>query len=109
MSIRTSHKHTLTACYLGYITQAIVNNFAPLLFLTFSTDYDIPLSQMAMLVAVNFGVQILVDLIAAKYMNVWGYRPSVVAAHVFAVLGLVGLGLLPRLLPVPFAGILIAI
>ena len=109
MTLLTSHKHTLAACYLGYITQAIVNNFAPLLFITFSADYGIPLSQMALLVAVNFGVQILVDLIAAKYMSAWGYRPSVVAAHIFAVLGLVGLGLLPRILPVPFAGILIAI
>ena len=109
MSIRTSHKHTLAACYLGYITQAIVNNFAPLLFITFSTDYHIPLSQMAMLVAVNFGVQIIVDLIAAKYVSAWGYRPATVAAHIFAVLGLLGLGILPRILPVPFAGILIAI
>lgn len=109
MSIRTSHRHTLAACYLGYITQAVVNNFAPLLFITFSTDYDIPLSQMAMLVAVNFGVQIIVDLIAARYVSVWGYRPATVAAHIFAALGLVGLGLFPRILPTPFAGILIAI
>lgn len=109
MSIRASHRHTLAACYLGYITQAIVNNFAPLLFLTFSTDYGIPLSHMALLVAVNFGVQITVDLIAARYMSAWGYRPSVVAAHIFAVLGLLGLGILPRLLPTPFVGILIAI
>ena len=109
MSIRTSYKHTLAACYLGYITQAIVNNFAPLLFITFSTDYHIPLSQMAMLVAVNFGVQIIVDLIAAKYVSAWGYRPATVAAHIFAVLGLLGLGILPRILPIPFAGILIAI
>ncbi len=109
MSVRTSHRHTLAACYLGYITQAIVNNFAPLLFLTFSADYGIPLSRMALLVAVNFGIQILVDLIAARYVDAWGYRPSVVAAHIFAVLGLVGLGVLPRILPIPFAGILIAI
>ena len=109
MSIRSSHKHTLAACYLGYITQAIVNNFAPLLFITFSTDYDIPLSQMALLVAVNFGVQIIVDLIAAKYVSAWGYRPATVAAHIFAALGLLSLGLLPRILPDPFVGILISI
>ena len=109
MSIRTSYKHTLAACYLGYITQAIVINFVPLLFITFSTAYSIPLSQMAMLVAVNFGVQIVVDLIAVRYVGAWGYRPIAIAAHIFAVLGLVGLGILPRILPVPFAGILIAI
>jgi len=109
MSARTSYKHTLAACYLGYITQAIVNNFAPLLFITFSTDYHVPLSQMSLLVAVNFGVQIIVDLIAVRYVGSWGYRPIAIAAHIFAVLGLVGLGLLPRILPVPFVGILIAI
>ena len=65
MRILSSYRHTLAACYLGYITQAIVNNFAPLLFITFSADYGIPLSRMALLVAVNFGIQILVDLIAA--------------------------------------------
>ena len=109
MSIRTSYKHTLAACYLGYITQAIVINFVPLLFITFSTSYHIPLSQMSLLVAVNFGVQIVVDLIAVRYVGSWGYRPIAIAAHIFAVLGLVGLGLLPRILPVPFVGILIAI
>ena len=109
MSIRTSYKHTLAACYLGYITQAIVINFVPLLFITFSTSYHIPLSQMSLLVAVNFGVQIVVDLIAVRYVGSWGYRPIAIAAHIFAVLGLVGLGLLPRILPVPFTGILIAI
>lgn len=109
MSARTSYKHTLAACYLGYITQAIVINFVPLLFITFSTSYHIPLSQMSLLVAVNFGVQIVVDLIAVRYVGSWGYRPIAIAAHIFAVLGLVGLGLLPRILPVPFVGILIAI
>ena len=109
MSARTSYKHTLAACYLGYITQAIVINFVPLLFITFSTSYHIPLSQMSLLVAVNFGVQIVVDLIAVRYVGSWGYRPIAIAAHIFAVLGLVGLGLLPRILPVPFVGILFAI
>lgn len=109
MTARLSYKHTIAACYLGYVTQAIVNNFAPLLFITFSKEYGIHLSRMALLVAVNFGVQILVDLVAARYIARWGYRPSVIAAHVFAVLGLLSMGLLPRVLPVPFVGILIAI
>ncbi len=109
MSIRTSYKHTLTAAYIGYITQAIVNNFAPLLFLTFSTTWDIPLSQMALLVSVNFGIQLTVDLICAGLGDRMGYRIPIVWAHVFAAVGLVGLGIFPRIFPNPYIGIIVAI
>ena len=30
-----TYKHTRYACYAGYITQAIINNLAPLLFIIF--------------------------------------------------------------------------
>ena len=48
MNIRKNYNHTLNACYLGYITQAIVNNFAPLLFLTFQSTYEISLDKIAL-------------------------------------------------------------
>ena len=70
MNIRKNYNHTLNACYLGYITQAIVNNFAPLLFLTFQSTYEISLDKIALLVSFNFGVQLIVDLLAAKYGSV---------------------------------------
>lgn len=82
MNIRKNYNHTLNACYLGYITQAIVNNFAPLLFLTFQSTYEISLDKIALLVSFNFGVQLIVDLLAAKYVDKIGYRNSVVAAHI---------------------------
>ncbi|MDO4343191.1 MAG: MFS transporter [Eubacteriales bacterium] len=109
MRVKENYNHTINACYLGYITQAIVNNFAPLLFLTFQRSYGIPLDKIALLVSVNFGVQLLVDLLAAKYVDKVGYRVSVVAAHVFSVAGLVGLGILPELLPDAYLGLLIAV
>ncbi len=109
MSIRTSYRHTLVAAYLGYITQAIVNNFAPLLFLTFSTSWDIPLPRMALLVSVNFGIQMTVDLFAAGFVERIGYRPCVVAAQVLAGAGLLGLGLLPPLFADPYMGIILSI
>ena len=74
MNIRKNYNHTLNACYLGYITQAIVNNFAPLLFLTFQSTYEISLDKIALLVSFNFGVQLIVDLLAAKYVDKIGYR-----------------------------------
>lgn len=95
MNIRKNYNHTLNACYLGYITQAIVNNFAPLLFLTFQSTYEISLDKIALLVSFNFGVQLIVDLLAAKYVDKIGYRNSVVAAHIFGAVGLVGLAVFP--------------
>ena len=74
------------------ITQAIVNNFAPLLFLTFQSTYQISLDKIALLVSFNFGVQLLVDLLAARYVDRIGYRNSVVAAHIFAAIGLARTG-----------------
>ncbi|MBE6658155.1 MAG: MFS transporter [Ruminococcaceae bacterium] len=105
--MKLTDKHTLYASYLGYITQAIINNLPPLLFVTFQNHFDIPLSKISALITMNFVIQIIVDLISAKYVDRIGYRPSIVAAHVFAVLGLVSLGTLPFLID-PFTGIVIA-
>lgn len=109
MRLKENYNQTINACYLGYITQAIVNNFAPLLFLTFQRSYGIPLDKIALLVSVNFAVQLVVDLLAAKYVDKIGYRTCVVAAHVFCALGLVGLGIFPGIVPDPYAGLLMAI
>lgn len=109
MSIRTDFRHTIAASYIGYITQAIVNNFAPLLFVTFHNIYHITLSKIGLLVTINFCTQIIVDLIAAKCTDKIGYRPAAIAAHLFAAAGLVLLGLLPDVLPDPYTGICIAV
>ncbi len=105
--MKLTDKHTLYASYLGYITQAIINNLPPLLFVTFQNQFDIPLAKISALITMNFVIQIIVDLISAKYVDKIGYRPSIVAAHIFAVLGLVSLGTLPYLMD-PFTGIVIA-
>lgn len=109
MKIRTSYKHTIAASYVGYITQAIVNNFAPLLFLTFQQDYSISLGRITLLVTLNFVIQLCVDLFSAKYVDRIGYRRCAVLAHVFAAVGLAGLGLLPELLPSPYVGLACAV
>ena len=109
MRIRENYNHTLNACYLGYITQAIVNNFIPLLFVTFQSSYGIPLSQITLLITLNFVVQLLTDIAATKFVDRIGYRASAIIAHLFAAGGLTGIGLLPELLPSPFAGLLISV
>lgn len=104
----TNYNHTIYASYVGYICQAIVNNFAPLLFLTFQREFSLTLQNVTLITTVNFLVQLLVDLLAAKYVDKIGYRASLVAAHVFAAVGLLGLAVFPLLLP-PYVGILLSV
>lgn len=79
-------RHTQYASYFGYITQAIVNNLAPLLFLIFQDVYGIPLEKITLLVTVNFCVQLLVDMVAARFVDKIGYRPCIVAAHLLSLI-----------------------
>ena len=102
-----SSRHTVTACYVGFITQAVVNNFAPLLFVTFQTAFDVSLTLLGMLITVNFGVQLCVDLLSAKIVDKLGYRPCMVAAHLFVAAGLLLFALLPGILPQPVVGLFI--
>lgn len=106
--IRENFSYTITASYLGYITQAIVNNFAPLLFLTFVSEFQVTFDKLAFLITMNFGVQLLVDLISAHYVDRIGYRICIVTAHVMAALGLAGMAVLPGLFSDPYAGLMLA-
>ncbi len=106
--IRENYGFTITASYLGYITQAIVNNFAPLLFLTFVSEFQVNFEKLAFLITMNFGVQLVVDLISARYVDRIGYRICIVAAHVLAALGLVGMAVLPGIFSDPYAGLMLA-
>lgn len=104
-----NYNKTMYACFVGYIVQAIVNNFAPLLFLTFHSQYGISLSRITMLVTVNFGLQLLVDLLSIGLADRIGYRATAVLAQVFAAAGLILLTILPDLCGDPFYGLLIAV
>ncbi|NLO83267.1 MAG: MFS transporter [Clostridiales bacterium] len=109
MSIRNNYKHTLIASYIGYITQAIINNFAPLLFLTFQNTYNIPLGKITLLVTINFGMQLVVDLLSARFVDRIGYKVSIVIAHIASATGIMGLAVFPGLFANPYNGLLLAI
>jgi len=94
--MKMNYNKTITACFIGYIVQAIVNNFVPLLFLTFQSQYQIPLSKITMLVTFNFGLQLVVDLVSVSFVDKIGYRASMIIAHVCAALGLLLLPVLPE-------------
>lgn len=107
--MKNQYDKTIAACFVGYIVQAIVNNFVPLLFLTFQRDYQIPLSQITLLVTFNFGIQLCVDLVSVGFVDRIGYRASMMLAHLLSAAGLALLTILPELLASPFMGILIAV
>ena len=104
-----NYKRTLITCYIGFITQAIVANFAPLLFLRFHNEYNIPLGKIALISTVFYITQIVVDILCAAIVDHIGYRKSVVVSQFLAGVGLIGLAVLPNLLSSPFAGILISV
>lgn len=107
--MKSPYQKTIYACFTAYIIQAIVNNFVPLLFLTFQDSYRIPLSQITLLVTLNFALQLLVDLASVGFVDRIGYRASMVLAHALAAAGLALLAILPELLPSPFLGILLSV
>ncbi len=109
MEKQKNYKKTLVACYLGFVTQAITANFTPLLFLTFKNTYGIGFEKIALIPMVFYFTQLLIDFAAAKFVDKIGYRVCVVSSQVLSAAGLVLMAVLPELLPVPFAGILIAV
>ena len=107
--MKDKYQKTIYACFIGYVVQAVVNNFVPLLFLTFEKTYGIPLRKITMLITLNFGIQLIVDLLSAGFVDKIGYRVSIVIAHVASALGLIGLVVLPGLLPDAYTGILLSV
>lgn len=104
-----NYNKTMYACFVGYIAQAIVNNFAPLLFLTFHKTYQIELTQITLLVTINFGIQLFVDILCIRFVDKVGYRFSLVLAHILTALGLIALAILPEHMPNPYYGLLTAV
>ncbi|MBO0901091.1 MFS transporter [Cellulomonas sp. zg-ZUI22] len=104
-----SYATTRHSAHVAYVVQAVVNNLAPLLFVVFHTALDVPVAQLGALAALNFGVQLLTDLVAVRVVDRIGYRRPMVAAHALAALGLVLLAVLPFVLPAPFVGLCVAV
>ncbi len=102
------YRKTKLACYLGFVTQAIVANFTPLLFMAFHREYNIPIASMALIPAVFYFVQLITDLLCAKFKNI-NYRKSIIVSAITAALGLMGLTFLPEFFHNPMTGILICV
>ncbi len=107
--MKLTYKHTLYASYIGFITLSIINNLSPLLFVTFQREFDITLERIGLLISLNFGIQIITDIISAKYADKFGYRICAVFAHVFSLSGLLAMGILPFIFADGYTGLLVAV
>lgn len=103
------YEGTIKACFIGYIVQAIVNNFTPLLFIRFGTEYNIPLSEITMLITVNFLLQLMMDFASAFFIDRIGYKTSCLIAHGSCAAGLIALAVLPGMFTNAYIGLLIAV
>ena len=106
---RVSFQRTINACFAGYVVQAVVNNFVPLLFVMFQYSYQIPLSKITLLITVNFVFQLVIDILSAGFIDKIGYKTSVIIAHFCAAAGLISLTVLPEIFGDPFVGILVSV
>lgn len=109
MSLRDNYVHTLHACNISYVTQAIVNDFAPLLFLWFRRAYGLELNQLSILLIANFWLQMCVAFACAKLADRLSYRLTLVVGQFCSAAGLALLTVLPELFPHPLAGLACAV
>ena len=105
--MRNNYAMTMVSCFVGYVAQAIVNNFVPLLFVMFQSNYGFSMSEITTLIAFNFIVQLITDIVSAGFVDKIGYRISICIAHLFCAAGLVLLTILPDVLG--YGGLLMAV
>ena len=105
--MKLNAKHTIVAAFTGAMVQAIVINFSPLLFLTFEESFGVSLSKISLLIAISFITQLIMDFTASKLPQLFNNRATVVLGQIFSAVGLVGLAVLPSIMPA-YVGLVVA-
>lgn len=100
---------TKLAGYVGFIVQAVVNNFLPILFIVFRNVYNLSYEKLGRLILVNFVTQMFVDLLTPKIVEKAGYRKTAIMSQLFAAIGLISLGILPNLISDTYFAIVISV
>ena len=108
MLIKNNYKATIGAAFLGYITQAILLNFPPLLYIFFQDDYGLSLSQVSFLITANIIVELVVDVIVSKIAARVGYRPLILLATALATLGLTSMFVFPMIIENKFVALVLS-
>lgn len=102
-----NYKRTVAACMFGIINQAAVTNLTAVLFVYFIQLYGFSLSQLGLLIGINFGVQLLADILLTFVIDRFGFRPLVMTACAISAVGFLLYGAVGLLAP-SFATIALA-
>ena len=108
MKPKFNYTHTLLACYISYIVQAIVNTLSPLLFVVYSERLGLSLLQISVLITFNFVIQLAVDIGSTFFITRIGYRRGVIIAQFLVITGLLLMPTLTALMSSKFAALLIS-
>lgn len=96
------------ACFITSFSTAVTGNLAPLLFITFRNLYGLSYTRLGFLTVVNFGTQLLLDLLFSFFSRKLPQKLCLRIMPVVTTVGFVLFGLAPRLFPEHvFAGLLL--
>ncbi len=104
------NKYTVTrlVCFVGFVVQAIINNFLPILFVSLQDNYGLDYERLARLIVINFGAQMAIDFLTPKITKLLGYRITAFLSQFSASVGLVLMGILPNVMSDKYSAICIS-
>lgn len=106
---KLSYNHTLTACSLSYVSQAIAATFLPLLFIRFQNEFGFSLKSLTGLITITFFTEIIIDAASPLFIKSLGYRRSMMLANILSAAGLAGLSFLPDAFESKYIGCVICV
>ena len=107
--IEKKYLPTKLAGYVGFVVQAIVNNFLPILFIVFQDIYGLGYEKLGRLIVFNFVTQMFIDLLTPKILAKIGYRKASFLSQFTAFIGLCLMSVLPRVMGNTYLAIVISI
>jgi len=107
--MKPNYEKTRRLCRSGFLVQAVIVNLAPMFFALFQTEFALSYEQLGRLVLIGFMIQLCVDLLSVRFADRIGQRRMLCGSQLFSTIGLLSLGILPKLMPgAPYAALVIA-
>ncbi len=104
-----NYMKTKIACYSGFVVQAIVNNFLPILFIVLQDSYKLSYEALGRIVLFNFCTQIVADFLTPKITSYLGYKKCAAMSQLVAAIGLVMLSFMPAICKSAYVGIVLSV
>lgn len=97
--MRNNYNRILIASCTANASQAIYANMTALLMVPFMSLYGLTLGQMGILVGINFGTQILADVLLTFIIDKVKYKNLVYIANLLGFIGMVLYCMSPKIMP----------